>query len=64
VISGPVEGAAMGNVIIQGIAMGKIANLQAGRKLVKESCKVKRYKPGGVVSGAKDRYSLYLKLKT
>jgi rhamnulokinase len=64
VISGPVEGAAMGNVIIQGIAMGKLANLQAGRELVKKSCKLKRYQPGGVVSGAKDRYSLYLKLKT
>jgi len=64
VISGPVEGAAMGNVITQGIAMGKIANLQAGRELVKESCKVKRYNPEGVVSGAKGRYSLYLKLKT
>ena len=64
VISGPVEGAAMGNVMIQGMAMGKIANLQAGRELVKESCEVKRYQPEGVVSGAKDRYSLYLKLKT
>ncbi len=64
VISGPVEGATMGNIIIQGIAMGKIANLQAGRELVKRSCQVKRYQPGGVVSGAKDRYSLYLKLKT
>ena len=64
VISGPVEGAAMGNVLIQGIAMGKIENLQAGRDLVKRSCQVKRYQPGGVISGAKDRYSLYLKLKT
>ena len=64
VISGPVEGAAMGNVLIQGIAMGKIADLQAGRALVKKSCQVKRYRPGGAVSGAKDRYSLYLKLKT
>ncbi len=64
VISGPVEGAAMGNVIIQGIALGKLANLQAGRELVKKSCKLKRYQQGGVVSGAKDRYSLYLKLKT
>jgi rhamnulokinase len=64
VISGPVEGAAMGNVLIQGIAMGKIEDLQAGRDLVKRSCQVKRYQPGGVISGAKERYSLYLKLKT
>jgi rhamnulokinase len=64
VISGPVEGAAMGNIIIQGIAMGRIKDLQAGRKLVKSSCQVKKYKPGGDTSGILDRYSLYLKLKT
>lgn len=64
VISGPVEGAAMGNVIIQGIAMGRIKDLQAGRKLVKSSCQVKKYNPGGDISGILDRYSLYLRLKT
>ena len=64
VISGPVEGAAMGNIIIQGIAMGRIKDLQAGRKLVKSSCQVKKYIPGGDISGILDRYSLYLKLKT
>ncbi|RLD69762.1 MAG: rhamnulokinase [Bacteroidetes bacterium] len=64
VISGPVEGAAMGNIIIQGIAMGRIKDLQAGRKLVKSFCQVKEYIPGGDISGILDRYSLYLKLKT
>jgi rhamnulokinase len=64
VISGPVEGAAMGNIIIQGIAMGRIKDLQEGRKLVKNSCQVKKYIPGGDISGILDRYSLYLKLKT
>jgi len=64
VISGPVEGAALGNIIIQGIAMGKIKDLQAGREVLKHSCKVKRYRPGRLISGAIDRYSLYLKLKT
>lgn len=64
VISGPVEGAAMGNVIIQGIAMERIKDLQEGRKLVKRSCHVKKYKPGGSISGILDRYSLFLKLKT
>jgi rhamnulokinase len=64
VISGPVEGAAMGNVIIQGIAMGKIKDLQAGRDLVKRSFRVNRYQPGVKLSLAEERYSLYLKLKT
>jgi len=58
-----VEGAAMGNAIIQGIAMGKIKDIQAGRTLVRNSCQVKKYKPGGAISGIPDRYSLYIKLK-
>jgi rhamnulokinase len=64
VISGPVEGAAMGNVIVQGIAMGKIENLQAGRDLVKRSCQVKKYHPGGRLPGSEERYRKYLTLKT
>ncbi|MCK4837573.1 MAG: hypothetical protein KAS94_02165 [Desulfobulbaceae bacterium] len=64
VISGPVEGAAMGNVIIQGIAMGRIENLQAGRELVKQSCRVGRYRPGASLPGLEERYRKYLTLKT
>jgi len=64
VISGPVEGAAMGNAIIQGIALGKIENLQEGRSLVKKSCRVKRYRPEAIPLGADQRYRKYLTLKT
>lgn len=64
VISGPVEGAAMGNAIMQGIAMGKIKDLQEGRDLVKQSCDLKRYLPGAKLPLAEQRYSLYLSLKT
>ncbi|MCK4991135.1 MAG: hypothetical protein KAS29_11640, partial [Bacteroidales bacterium] len=64
VISGPVEGASMGNIMIQGIAMGRITDLQEGRKLVKQSCRVKKYTPGSVTQGLEERYSLYLTLKT
>jgi rhamnulokinase len=63
VISGPVEGAAMGNVIIQGIAMGKIQNLQAGRDLVKKSCRVINYLPAGIQELTQERYRKYLTLK-
>jgi rhamnulokinase len=63
VISGPVEGASMGNVIIQGIAMGKIRDLREGRKLVKQSCQIKNYMPGGLTKGLEERYSKYLTLK-
>ncbi|MCK4989890.1 MAG: rhamnulokinase, partial [Bacteroidales bacterium] len=43
VISGPVEGATLGNILIQAIAMGRIKNLAEGRELVKKSCRVKTY---------------------
>jgi len=63
-ISGPVEGATMGNILIQGIAMGKISHLKEGRALVKDSCLIKRYIPGSVSKGLEERYSKYLTLKT
>jgi rhamnulokinase len=63
VISGPVEGAAMGNVLIQGMAMGKIKSIQAGRDLVRRSCQVKRYRPETLLSITKKRYKTYLALK-
>ena len=64
VIAGPVEGAAMGNVIVQGIALGKIKDLQAGRDLVKRSCRVERYQSGVRLPLAEERYKRYLRLKT
>ena len=61
--SGPVEGAAMGNAIIQGIAMNKIRDLQEGRDLVKRSCMVKKYEAEPENHRVEERYSTYLKLK-
>ncbi len=64
VISGPVEGAAMGNILIQGIAMGKIKDLQEGRTIVRRSCQVKKYTPGKLTDSLEVRYSKYLAIKT
>jgi rhamnulokinase len=64
VISGPVEGAAMGNIMIQCIAMGKINDLQEGRKIVRQSCQVKKYTPGKLTASLEERYSKYLAIKT
>jgi sugar (pentulose or hexulose) kinase len=64
VISGPVEGASMGNIMIQGIAMGGIRDLQEGRTLIKQSSQLKKYTPGSVPEGLEERYSLYLTIKT
>ncbi len=64
VISGPVEGATIGNVLIQAIAMGKVENLEVGRKLVKRSFPGKTYLPEKELSGTEDRYEKFLNLKT
>lgn len=63
VISGPVEGATMGNIMIQGIAMGRISDLKEGRALVKQSCRVKNYYPGSVSESLEERYKKYLTIK-
>jgi rhamnulokinase len=43
VISGPVEGAGIGNIIVQAIAMGYITDLKEGRQMVKNSFDCKEY---------------------
>ncbi len=64
VISGPVEGAAMGNILIQGIAMGKVEDIQAGRDLVRRSCRINRYRSEVPLAATEERYRKYLELKT
>ena len=63
VISGPVEGATLGNILIQAIAMGRIKNLAEGRELVKHSCPLKTYHPEKQPSTTKERYENFLNLK-
>ena len=63
VISGPVEGAILGNIMVQGIAMGRIESLQKGRELVRQSCSLKRYKPLDEQDQTEERYHRFLKLK-
>ena len=45
VVSGPVEGATLGNILIQAIAMGRMESLEEGRSLVKNCYPVKTYLP-------------------
>jgi len=44
-ISGPVEGAGIGNIMIQAIAMGYIKDLEEGRRIVKQSFECRDYVP-------------------
>ena len=63
VVAGPVEGASMGNILIQALAMGRISSLKEGRELVKKSCRVRKYQPAPASADLEERYKKYLILK-
>jgi len=62
VITGPVEATAIGNVLVQALALGHIATLAEGRALVRSSFKVETYEPTGTAAWD-EAYQRYLKLK-
>ena len=46
VISGPAEATALGNIMMQAVALGNIASIQQGREIIRKSCDVSTYEPG------------------
>jgi rhamnulokinase len=63
VVSGPVEGATLGNILIQAIAMGHIENIKQGRELVRRSSTLKSYQPLEQSDHTWERYERFLELK-
>ena len=63
VIAGPVEATAIGNILVQAIAMGEISSLAEGRAIVKNSFTVETYEPQNTAAWG-EAYAHYLKLKT
>ena len=45
VIAGPSEATAIGNIVVQMITSDEVDNIGAGRRLIAESCDLKRYLP-------------------
>lgn len=45
VVTGPVEATAIGNIIMQALALGHVASLEEGREVVRRSFKVTTYEP-------------------
>ena len=43
VIAGPIEATALGNIVLQLIALGEIETISQGRKIIAEAEKVKKY---------------------
>jgi hypothetical protein len=44
-MSGPVEAATIGNVLVQAMALGRIKDVKEARQLVKESQSVQTFEP-------------------
>lgn len=62
VIAGPVEATAIGNILVQAIAMGEIASLAEGREIVCNSFEVETYEPQEVSTWG-EAYQRYTRLK-
>ena len=63
VCAGPVEATALGNISIQLIAAGELANLQQARDVIRSSCEIKTYQPDTGSRAAWDEgYARFLKL--
>ena len=50
VVAGPVECSALGNVLIQAIALGHVGSLREARELVRNSFPLARFEPSGSLS--------------
>ena len=62
VVAGPVEATAIGNIVMQAVALGHIGSLEQGRELVRRSFGLEVYEPRA--SGRwDDAYGLFVKLK-
>ena len=62
VIGGPVEATAIGNVLVQAIALGEIDGLAEGRSLVRDSFDVDIYEPQNTAAWD-EAYDRYLRLR-
>ena len=61
VIAGPVEATAIGNIIVQALAIGEIASLEEGREIIRQSYETVTYEPQGS-EGWEEAYLRYQEL--
>jgi len=63
VIAGPAEATAIGNVLVQAIALGYLTDLAEARTLARRSFEVETYEPRDT-AGWDEAYDRYLSLRT
>jgi rhamnulokinase len=61
VLAGPAEATALGNLVVQALALGELASLEQGRELVARSFPARRYTPTGEWSGPRERFARLLR---
>jgi rhamnulokinase len=61
VLAGPSEATALGNLVVQAMALGELASLEQARDLVARSFPARRYTPTGEWSGPRERFSALLR---
>ena len=61
VVAGPIEATAMGNMLMQALALGYISSLDQGREIVRQSFRVRTYDPSEGAPWA-EAYGRYLAL--
>jgi rhamnulokinase len=61
VLAGPAEATALGNLIVQALALGELGSLDQGRELVARSFPARRYTPGGDWSAPRARFAALLR---
>jgi rhamnulokinase len=64
VIAGPVEGAVLGNILIQAISMGYLRDLKEGRNLVRQNPDIRTYLPSQDFQPDNERFERYIQLIT
>ncbi|TFG71062.1 MAG: rhamnulokinase [Anaerolineales bacterium] len=62
VVTGPIEATALGNVMVQALALGNINSLAEGREVVKKSFTLKTFEPGDTAAWD-DHYDRYMKIR-
>jgi rhamnulokinase len=60
-VAGPIEATAVGNILVQAIALGHLAGLDEGREIVRRSLPLRTYEPGAA-SGLDEAKARFLEL--
>ena len=56
VLAGPVEATALGNMVVQLMALGEIETLSQGRQIIKDSFAIREYRPSSDMEQAYQRF--------